>query len=297
MTNKGLMPWLAYIAVCIVWGTTYLVIRIGVESFPPEMFGGIRFVISGLLVILFAKIMKYDFPTAKRDYVNASITGLLMLLGGHGLVVYAEQWVHSGVTAVILAIAPLYIAVIEMIMFRKFIINKWGWAGLLISFGGVAFLGLSGKSIGNIDMFGTVLLLSASFLFSLGSVFSKKVSSSGGMAANLGIQMLAGGIGLVMAGILLGEVPKIVFDTKVLWAMIYLIIFGSFIGYGSYIYVLSKWPATKAGTYSYVNTVIAVILGAVILNEKITLTVVISMITILLGVIMVQMSKRKEANK
>ena len=285
---------IAFIVLCIVWGTTYLVIRISVQVFPPETFSGIRFIFSGLIVLAFAFATKQKMPDNFSDIAKISTAGVLMLLGGHGLVVFAEQWVHSGVTALILSLGPIFIALLELIILKKKTLNIWGWFGLLSGFAGVIFLVMSGKEIGSIDIKGGLILLTACLMFASGSIFSKKYSAEGSIVSQLAIQMLAGGIGLLVTGGVMGEYSRVTINFTVIWTMIYLTIFGGIIGYGAYIYVLKHWPASKAGTYAYVNTVIAVILGAVILGESVNMSIIFSIILILGGVVAVQMSKVKE---
>ena len=282
---------LAYIAVCILWGSTYLAIRIGVSDFPPELFAGIRFLIAGALVLLFAYFKGYKFPEKFTDVRRQAIVGLFLLLGGNGVVVWAEQWVYSGATALIMAIVPMFNAILELFLPKGPRLGLKGWFGLLLGFLGVALLVLSGSKANIIDISGGILLLLAAFSWSLGSVYSKTFKPSGTMVANIGIQMFAAGLGLTIVGLLLGEAGNIHLTSKGIGAMAYLILFGSILGYSSYIYILQKWPASKAGTYAYVNPVVGVILGAVILGEPVSPYVFISAIIILSGVFLVQLSK------
>ena len=168
-----------------------------------------------------------------------------------------------------------------------------GWLGLLIGFGGVSLLVFSNSSAGSIDIKGAVVLLTGAFLWAMGSVYSKRITPSGSIVSQIAIQMLAGGIGLLITGSLLGEFSKIHVTYKGLGALIYLIIFGSIIGYSCYIYILKKLPTAKAGTYAYVNPPVAVFLGAIILGEAVTFKVILSAIVILLGVLLVQTAKNK----
>jgi len=287
----------AYIAVCILWGSTYLAIRIGVSAFPPELFAGIRFFIAGGLMLLYARIKGLEFPTGAASIRNQSIVGLFLLLGGNGLVVWAEQYIHSGVASLLVATVPLFMAVIELFIPGRPRIDFKGWLGLLIGFSGVAMLVLSNSGGGSINVMGAAALLAGSFLWSIGSVYSKGFTPTGSVVANIGVQMLAGGIGLLIVGVLLGELPEVSLSSKGIGAMLYLIVFGSWVGYSSYIYVLQKWPAAKAGTYAYVNPPVAVLLGALILGEPFTLTVFVSTIVILSGVLLVQISKTKNSVK
>lgn len=294
MKKEDKFALLAYLAVCIIWGSTYLAIRIGVQGCPPELFAGIRFIIAGGLMLLFAWLRKLPIPSTKREISGISIVGLLLLLGGNGLVVYAEQWVHSGITALILATLPLFMALIELIVIKEQKMDFKGWIGLLIGFGGVCYMVLSKDMSGAVDIKGALLLILACISWASGSVYSKTFKVGGSVVAQIGIQMLAGGIGLTIAGLLLGEASHFTFNRAALGSLLYLIVFGSLIGYSSYIYLLQKWPAAKAGTYAYVNPVIAVILGAVVLGEALSITVIFSTVIILAGVLLVQMSKSKK---
>ncbi len=282
---------LAYIAVCILWGSTYLAIRIGVSDFPPILFAGIRFLIAGSLVLTYAYSKGYKFPENFTGVRRQAIVGLFLLLGGNGLVVWAEQWVYSGVTALILAIVPLFNAILERFLTKGPRLGLKGWLGLLLGFIGVALLVLKGSDAKIIDVSGGLVLLLAAFSWSMGSVYSKTFKTSGTTVANIGIQMLAGGIGLTIVGLLMGEAGRIHLTGKGLGALAYLIVFGSILGYSSYIYILQRWPASKAGTYAYVNPIVGVFLGAVILGEPVSPNVFISAVIILGGVLLVQLSK------
>ena len=164
-----------------------------------------------------------------------------------------------------------------------------GWLGLLTGFSGVLFLVLSGQGILNFTVKGVSFILLGAFFWSSGSIVSKILKSEGAIEYNLSIQMLSGGIGFMIGGLLLGEASHITITLEGALAILYLIAFGSLIGYTSYIYLLTVWPASKAGTYAYVNTVIAVILGAVVLGEPVNLKVIFSIILILGGVMAVRL--------
>ncbi len=289
--NENKKVLLAFLAVSFFWGSTYLAIRIGVEDLPPFLFAGLRFLIAGSLMLAYAKWKGHAFPTEIKDVTKVSIVGLLMLLGGNGLVVYAEQWVHSGIASLLVSTVPLTIAVIEIFILRQKKMHYTGFIGLLIGFGGVAYLALGDSSGTVIDLLGTVLLLIASTSWSIGSVFSKTFETKSAITTNIGIQMLAGGLGLTLVGLVLGELSRFQFTPNSFWSLVYLIFFGSLIGYSCYIYVLAKWPASKAGTYAYINPVVAVLLGAAILNEPFTPAVILSMVIIIGGVFLVQRAK------
>lgn len=295
MNNENRKVMLAYLAVCFFWGSTYLAIRIGVKDFPPFMFAGIRFITAGCIMIFYSKLKGNSYPDNKNDIIKISVVGLLMLLGGNGLVVFAEQWVHSGITSLLVATVPLFMAIIEIFILKSKRMDYRGFIGLALGFGGVVFLTLVDNGVGVIDFKGTLILLIASLFWSIGSVYSTTFKTNCSIISNIGIQMLAGGIGLFILGAIIGEVSRIHFALNSLLALLYLIVFGSIIGYSCYIYVLAKWPASKAGTYAYVNPVVAVALGAIILNEPFTLSVIISMVIIIIGVFMVQKAKVEDS--
>lgn len=290
----------AYIVVCIVWGSTYLGIRIGVSDFPPELFSGIRNLVAGSIILMYARVKGLEFPKSSIDIRRLATVGFLLLCGSMGLISWAEQWVHSGVVSLMVASSPLMMALIETIVFKENTLGIKGWAGLLIGFGGVGFLVMSASGTGSIDIFGSILVILAAFFWSSGSVYSKRFKAAGSVVTHIGIQMLAGGVGLTTAGLLLGEASRVRFTVKSMAAMAYLIIFGSILAYSCYIYVLGKWPSSRAGTYAYINPLVAVTLGFLVLGEPITYHTIISMVVILGGVLMVQVSQasrqRKEQN-
>lgn len=295
MKNYDRKTLLAYLAVCFFWGSTYLAIKIGVRNFPPFMFAGTRFVIAGSLMILYSKLKGYSFPHNKINIMKVSVVGLFMLLGGNGLVVFTQQWVHSGIASLLVATVPLFMAIIEILILKHKKMDYRGFIGLALGFGGVAYLTLVDKGVGVIDFKGTLLLLMASLSWSIGSVFSKSIKTNSSIISNIGIQMLAGGIGLFIIGTISGEITRVYFTKSSSLALLYLIVFGSIVGYSCYIYVLSKWPASKAGTYAYVNPVVAVGLGAIVLNEPFNLSIVVSMIIIIMGVFIVQRAKVEDS--
>ena len=186
----------AYIAVCIIWGSTYLAIRIGVSAFPPELFAGARFLVAGAILLIYARLRGLDFPSDTASFRNQSVIGLFLLFGGNGLVVWAEQWVHSGIASLLVATVPLFMALIELFLPKRPRMDFKGWLGLLIGFSGVAMLVLSNSGEGRIEIKGVAALLAASILWALGSIYSKSIKATGSMIVNIGIQMLAGGCGL-----------------------------------------------------------------------------------------------------
>ncbi|MGC9321655.1 MAG: EamA family transporter [Kosmotogaceae bacterium] len=291
------MAILAYILVSFFWGSTYLAIKIGVEDMPPMFFAGVRFLIAGLIMIVFSYIRGYAFPAGKSEFSRLSLIGLFMLLGGNGLVVFAEQWVDSGVASLIMATIPIFAGVLEHFFIRTTRLTLKALSGLLLGFFGVYFLMVPAEHGISIDIPGILVLLSASFLWSTGTVLSKTFKGNSSIVSNIGIQMFAGGVGLMLVSAITGEFSRVRFSMNSVLAIAYLVVFGSLVAYSSYIYLLQKWPATKAGTYAYINPLVAVSLGAIFLGEKINFLMILSMVGIFLGVLIVQKSKIKVSEK
>jgi drug/metabolite transporter (DMT)-like permease len=264
-----------------------------VQDTPPLLFAGIRFIIAGAMMLCYCKLKGYELPKEKTDITNMAIVGLLMLLCGNGLVVYAEQWVSSGIASLIIATSPLFMAIIEFFYLRNVKLDLKSISGLLLGFGGVAYLIMGDAATAAVDLKGLIVLVLASVFWAAGSVHSKAIKFKGHIFANIGTQMLAGGIGLLFTSLVKGEFSELHFTQNSVLALGYLIIFGSFVGYSSYIYILQKWSAAKAGTYAYVNPIVAILLGALLLGEPITPSVVISMIIVIIGIALVQSSKTK----
>lgn len=261
---------LAYLSVCIIWGSTYFAMRIAVTNFPPELFAGIRFFLAGSIVLIYSLIRKRVFPSNIKDFVKAVLPGVFMLAGSNGLVMYAEQWVHSGITSVILSGTPLFIAVMEFILFKDKRIGIVGVILLSIGFFGTSMVIASGKDIGSIDIKGGLLILTASLLWASGSIYSNRIKSSGDLTTHIGLQMFSAGVVLSTIGIVGGDLYKMQFNSNVIFSMFYLVVFGSIIGYSANMFVLSKWPASIAITSTYINPIVAVFLGFIFLNEGIT---------------------------
>lgn len=282
---------LAYLAVCLFWGSTYLAIRIGVRDFPASLFASFRFIIAGSILMLFSIWKGYDRPSSSKAIKQQAVIGLFMLLGGTGLVCHAEKTLHSSIASLIVSSVPLFIALLEVVILRQQKISVKGIVGLFVGFGGVSILALSGAEQIELDMVGMALMLAASLFWSIGSVYSKQVEKQGHIVVNIAIQMLSGGTGLLLLGGLTGEFSMLTPSTDSILALLYLVVFGSIVGYSCYIYALQVWPAARVGTYAYVNPVVALILGVLILSEPVNATVVGSLVIILTGVILVQRSK------
>lgn len=284
--NHGTRIALALAAVYMVWGSTYLAIRFALEGgFPPFLLGGVRFVIAGSLMYGVLRIRGVAAPT-RVQWGNAAAVGVLLLLMGNGMVNLAEKTVPSGMAAVAVASAPLWMGIFSAIRGQQ--PNRMEWTGLAIGFLGVLWLNLDSSL--SASMVGLVALLVAALSWSFGSIWSRgRDLPSPFMAA--AAQMLCGGLAMCSVGALVGERFAGMPSAHGLVAFAYLIVFGSIIGFSSYIWLLHHVRPALAGSYAYVNPAIAVGLGAWLAGERFGSHELLAMGVILLGVVAITFAK------
>lgn len=294
MDKPNIKAYLAWIAICIIWGTTYLFIRIGVETIPPMLFAGFRWVSAGIILIAILSFTGKAFPK-KSDIKHILIIGVALLGFGNGLVVVGEQWIESGLAALLITTVPFWMVGVESLLPSGPDLNKLTILGLVV--GGLGVVLIFGGDLKYIFdpsyLIGVISILGAVVSWSLGSVYSKykKVSVHPLMSAS--IQMLFAGSVQVILGFILGEFNQLQFTQDGLISLAYLIVFGSIFGYGSYIYALEHLPLSLVSTYAYVNPVIALFLGWVFLNEQLNVFIVIASIVIIAGVVLVKIGSNK----
>ncbi len=266
--------WIALIALYIVWGSTYLAIRFAVETIPPFLHAGFRFLISGLILAIWRRAAGDEMPT-RIQWRSLAIIGTLLLLGGNGLVSFAEQRIASGVAALIVGTVPLWLVLIEALR-RGGVKPTWqAIVGLIIGFGGIYLLVGPSESTGKLqfDTIGTVAVIFASFFWSLGSIYSRSAELPKSALMNTGAEMLAGSIPIFLVSLALGEwqsfnIAQV--STESWLALLYLITFGSMVGFVAYIWLLQNAPISLVATYAYVNPLVAVLLGAWLASEPLT---------------------------
>jgi drug/metabolite transporter (DMT)-like permease len=289
--------WIALLAIYIVWGSTYLAIRFAVESIPPFLMAGTRFLISGLILFIWRRAAGDPMPT-RRQWRSAVIVGLLLLLGGNGLVSWAEQHVPSGIAALIVASIPLWVALIDALRPQGI---KPDWRimlGLLIGFGGIVLLVTEsehGGSAAQVSVAGVAGLLLAAFVWSLGTIYGRDADMPSSSLLGTGVEMLGGAVGLFLAATLLGEWKALnvsAISTRSLLGLAYLITAGSLIGFTSYSWLLRNAPVSLVSTYAYVNPVVAIFLGAWLAGELINLPIVVSALIIIASVVVINTSRQ-----
>ncbi len=258
--------WLALLALYIVWGSTYLGIKIAIETMPPFLHASIRFLISGIILVVWQRSAGHSLPTRKQ-WLSTAIIGTLLLLGGNGLVAWAEQVIPSGVAALIIGSVPMFLVVAEAIRPNGVKPNWQAIVGLLIGFVGIFILvgpaEISGSST-KLNPFGVIALLSACLFWATGSIYSKTADLPKSSLMNTGAQMLMGSISLLIVSLLTGELNGwdiTAVSSRSIYGLLYLIFAGSLIGFASYGWLLQNAPISLVATYAYVNPIVAVLLG------------------------------------
>jgi drug/metabolite transporter (DMT)-like permease len=264
----------AFASIYLIWGSTYLAIRYAVETIPPFVMGGIRFVVSGALLYAWARYRGAPRPT-RRNWRNAVIAGGLLLLGGNGAVVWAEQFVSSGLTALLVSILPFWLVIIEWVRPPRRRPAGAVLIGLIIGFIGIVVLVGPGNFGGHGDVrpIGALVLILGSLSWAIGSFFSRDADLPQSGLLTTGMEMLGGGTLMLIVGALSGELSH--FDVHHVSSasasgLLYLVTFGSLLGFTSYIWLLDKVSPARLGTYAYVNPVVAVVLGWAIASETLS---------------------------
>ena len=264
--------WIALIALYIVWGSTYLGIRIAIETIPPFFHAGVRFLISGLILVIWQRSAGHALPTRKQ-WISTAIIGSLLLLGGNGLVAWAEQFIPSGIAALIISSSPMFLVIGEAIRPNGVKPNWQGIVGILIGFAGIFILigpsEISGSAT-KLNPLGIAALLAAELFWSTGSIYSKSVDLPKSSLMNTGAQMLMGSISLFIVSLVSGELhgwDVTAVSARSLYGLSYLILVGSLVGFVSYGWLLQNAPISLVSTYAYVNPIVAVFLGTWLASE------------------------------
>ena len=252
---------LAFAAVYLIWGSTYLAILIGIETVPPFLLAGVRFLLAGAGLFLFVRLRGAPRPTLSQ-WRGATLIGGLMMFGGNGLVTWAEQVVPSGLAALLVATVPVWMVVLDATIYRGSRPNGLIVLGLLLALVGVGVLVEPGEGV--VEPLGAFVLLLASFSWANGSLLNRSVDQPSSPWTSAAMQMLGGGAILLVAATLSGEWSRLdlaAVSSRSLWALVYLIVFGSIVTHTAYVYLLRVQTAAAVSTYAFVNPVIALVLG------------------------------------
>lgn len=273
-TASPAVIWSAMWSVYIIWGTTYLAIRVSNETLPPLIAAGIRFLIAGAVLYAFA-IRRGDVEgdrPGRAQWGAAALVGLGLVAGGNGMVVLAEVTVPSGLMSLVIALVPLWMALVDRVLLRR----RVGWlttAGLVLGFGGAAMLIGTSAIDATAPLSGMIIGVFATLSWTSASLYSRNAPLPKRPLVGAGMEMMIGGAICVVLGVARGEVPLVRFEdfsAASLLALLYLITIGSWVGFTSYVWLLRNARTSLVSTYAYVNPVVAVFLGWLVLDERIT---------------------------
>jgi drug/metabolite transporter (DMT)-like permease len=293
------MIWSALVVVYLVWGSTYLGIRVVVQAHIPPMLGmSARFVVAAVLLAAFLALRSGParLRISGRELLGSAVVGLLLLAFGNGAVAIAEQTVPSGLAALLVAAVPLWLMLLRVGGGER--PRPLTWLGVLIGFGGAALLSLSGGDT-SAKPLSVAILVFGTISWAVGSRFSPRLGLPKDPLVATVYEMAIGGTAMVLIGVLRGEPGRLhlgAVDTKGWIALAYLVAFGSLLAYSAYTYLLANAPISLIGTYAYVNPVVAVFLGWLILSEPVTVKIVLGGVVVVLGVALVVTAERRRSS-
>jgi drug/metabolite transporter (DMT)-like permease len=301
----GTRVWAALWVVYILWGSTYLAIRVAVHpthgvGLPPLLLAGVRFTVAGLLMLAFAvrrpAADRQPDPMGRRQWVAAAVVGTALLLGGNGLVSIAEQRIASGVAALVVATVPIWAALLGAVWGHERITAR-NAAGLVLGFAGVAAL-VGGTGGGRVSVTGVLIVVAAALSWAAGSVWSRTAPTVRRPLVMTGMEMLCGGIACLLVGLAIGEAGDVHLSAAPATAWVglaYLVVFGSLIAYTAYVWLLHNAPLSLVTTYAFVNPLVAVLLGTVLLSEPFTARTLLASALIVAGVALIVMRRATPA--
>lgn len=292
-SRERTLAYIAFLMVCLLWGTTYLGIKVSLETVPPFLLGGLRFLTAGTLLTLVLRLRGVRLPPV-ASWPTLALVGLLLLGVGNGGVIIAEQSVSSGLAAVVVALTPFWMVGIESLLPGGERLTRRVIGGLVLGFTGVLLLArpdLGSGAVSNSSVAGLLILQVASIGWATGTVVGKRRVRDQNLFAASAVQMLVAGAAMTVIGTALGEWQVLTFTPRSAAAMTYLTTAGS-LGFACYVYALRHLPVSTVSLYAYANPVIAVLLGALALGEQVTLTMIAAMGLILVGMPLVSLRKR-----
>ena len=288
---------LAFAIIYLVWGSTFLAIRVGVAEVPPFLLAGMRFLIAGAVLYGWVRATGTPSPTL-REWGSATLLAVLIFVGDYGLVFWAERRVPSGITAVMMATIPVFMTLSEILIMKTQRLTFRLGAALLVGIGGVVVLVSRSANFGDapVDTRGAAALIVGAISWAVGSTLTRKVALPSSKAMSSGAQMLAGGVLLTLTAAALGEFNGFqvqAVSLKAWLALVYLIIAGSIIAFTAYVWLIHHESPTKVGTHAYVNPVVAVVLGYLLLGEPIGPRTILGTVFVLVSVVVITTTPKK----
>src|SRR6202166_2610038 len=289
---------LAFAIIYFVWGSTFLAIRVGVREVPPLILAAMRFFVAGVVLYVWM-IARGERSPSGREWRSACLLGIVIFVMDYGLLFWAEQRVPSGIAAVMLATIPVFMALSEIIFLRTQTLTIRLVLALLIGIGGVAGLMSRSVNLGGapIDKMGAVALIFASISWSVASALTRKLTLPASKVMSSGAQMLAGGVFLAVTAAALGEFRNFhpwSVSREVWFALLYLIVAGSIVGFTAYVWLIHHESPTKVGTYAYVNPIVAVLVGYFLGGEALSLRTILGTVFVLIGVVVITTTRAKK---
>lgn len=287
--------WIAFIAVCVIWGTTYLAIKVALETIPPFLMGGIRYVIAGIVLSAILVARGEKLPPAK-EWGSLAMLGFLMITLGNGGVNWGEQYLHSGITAVVIATSPFWMVAVDALFPGGEKLSLRKLVGLAVGFSGIVLLvwpdltleGANGRQV----LLGVLALQIACAGWSISSSYTKRHAVTRSVLVVAAVQMFFGGFFMLMIGTLAGEWANISLNPRTGSALAYLIVAGSLVAFAAYSYALRHLPISTVSLYTYVNPVIAVALGTLLLGEPFRVSMLVAAAVIVVGIAIVRSKQR-----
>ncbi|MCS6974521.1 MAG: EamA family transporter [Cyclobacteriaceae bacterium] len=287
------LPYLALLAVSLIWGTTYLALRIGVMKFPPFLFTAIRQMCAGMLLFTPLFFTLKTRHLSFRYVLQQAVAGFFLITLGNGLVAWAEVYVPSGVAAVLCSLLPVAVILINLLVYHErpaFVVVF----GTLLGLGGMLLMFSEHLAdLGRLEYrLGIFWILIAVLSWASGSLWLKKQQPDFSPFMNAALQMFFGGLFCLIFSFVFDKYDSLVWTTEAIYALIYLILFGSILAYASYLYALRTLPIALVSVYAYINPVVAVVLGWLVLDEKLNLRIVFAIIVVLIGIFLVNRGYR-----
>lgn len=291
MKNRSglLFAYLALAAVCIIWGTTYLTLRVGVTQFPPFLFSMIRFLFAGPILLAFMlTVGKASWPD-RQTLINQAVTGFFMVTVGVSVVGWGEMYVSSGVAAIICSVMPVWTILINLIVSKEERPNWLIGIGLIIGPCGIIIIFAEHLKEFSDQYYrlGILMTFLANICWAFGSVWAKKKNQASDPFLNAGLQMLFGGLLLIPFSLAFDDYSRIRWNNEVIFSLVYMILIGSVAAYACYSYAIKKLPMTIVSLYAYINPIVAVVLGWLVLNEKLNVRIGLAIAITIVGIYIV----------
>ncbi len=284
--------WVAFSAIYVIWGSTYLAIRIAIETLPPFLMAGARYSIAGLLLWGWLRI-RGEHRATWREWREAAIVGGLMLLGGNGLVSWAEQFVPSGLAALLVSTIPIWVVLLDWLWLRSARPSPRMFLGLALGIVGVGLLvrpGTASTVEGGVSILGALVLLLAAGSWAAGGLHARRAKLPSSSLLSVAMQMIAGGCLFLLTGTATGEWPKLyvsAISPRSLLALAYLVFFGSLVGLTAYLWLIKRTTPARASTYAFVNPVVAIVLGWAVAGEALSPRILLAAAVALSGVVLI----------